>query len=110
MCELILIAKQLAFLLNSSPMNHAAIATCVGLIPLDLESLVKGKATAGLALKLGVTPSDIEDFINGSATYGMTKRLGLGNASAATELAKVCGREGAIGIVIGLLLPGSAPI
>jgi hypothetical protein len=91
-------------------MNHAAIATCVGLIPMDLESLVKGKATAGLALKLGVTPSDIEDFINGSATYGMTKRLGLGSASAATELAKVCGREGAIGIVMGLLFPGNAPI
>jgi plasmid maintenance system antidote protein VapI len=93
------------FLLDLILMNHTAIATCVGLIPMDLESLVKGKATAGLALKLGVTPSDIEDFINGSATYGMTKRLGLGSASAATELANVFGREGAIGIVVGLLFP-----
>jgi hypothetical protein len=88
-------------------MNHAAIATCIGLIPADLESLLKGKATAGLALKLGVTPSDIEDFINGSATYGMTKRLGLGSVSAATELANVCGREGTIGIVMGLLFPAT---
>jgi hypothetical protein len=88
-------------------MNHTAIATCVGLVPMDLESLVKGKATAALALKLGVTPSDIEGFIKGSASSGMTKRLGLGSANAASELAKVCGRQGAIGIVMGLLFPGN---
>jgi len=89
-------------------MDHITIATCVGLIPMDLDELVKGKATAGLAMKLDVTQTDIEDFIKGSASYGMTKRLGLGSASAATELARVCGREGAIGIVMGLLFPGNA--
>ena len=91
-------------------MNYAAITSCVGIIPMDLKSLVKGNVTIGLATKLGVTPSDIEHFINGSATSGMTKRLGLGSALAATELAKVCGREGAMGIVMGLLFPGNAPI
>jgi len=75
---------------------------------MDLDELVKGKATAGLAMRLGVTQTDIEDFIKGSATHGMTERLGLASASAATELARVCGREGAIGIVMGLLFPGSA--
>jgi len=87
-------------------MDHITIATCVGLIPMDLDELVKSKATAGLAMKLDVTQT--EDFIKGSASYGMTKRLGLGSASAATELARVCGREGAIGIVMGLLFPGNA--
>jgi hypothetical protein len=64
------------------------------------------KATAGLAMKVGVTPTDIQDFIKGSANYGMTKRLGLPIQSAASELAKLCGREGAIGIVMGLPFPG----
>jgi hypothetical protein len=86
-------------------MEHLTTAGCLGLVPMDIEELVKGKATAGLAMKIGVTPTDVEDFIKGSANHGMTKRLGLPTQSAASELAKLCGREGAIGIVMGLLFP-----
>ena len=90
---------------GSSAMKNLTTASSLGLVPMDIEELVKGKATAGLAMKIGVTPTDIEDFIKGSANYGMTKRLGLATPSAASELAQIFGREGAIGIVIGLLFP-----
>lgn len=36
----------------------------------------------------------------------MTNRLGLNAISAAEELARAAGREGAIGIVIGMLISG----
>jgi hypothetical protein len=87
-------------------MNSIPIATCVGLIPMDIDSLLQGKATAGLAMKLGVTVGDIELFIKGSASYGITKRLGLASADAATDLAQAVGTQGAIGIVVGLLFTG----
>jgi hypothetical protein len=49
---------------------------------------------------------DVEYFIQGSALAAMTSRLGFRTISAAEELARAAGREGAIGILIGLLISG----
>jgi hypothetical protein len=50
------------------------------------------------------TRSDVEDFINGSASDAMKRRLGLNTMSAAEELARVAERNGAIGIILGMLI------
>ncbi len=84
--------------------NHIEIASRAGVTLSDLDSLLQGKATANVAKRLGVSMADVEDFIRGSASAAMTKCLGLAAMSAADELARVAGRDGAIGIVIGLLI------
>jgi hypothetical protein len=82
-------------------MQHAEIAQRIGLTLLDLENLVKGKATAGVAEKFGVSMMDIEEFVRGNATFAMTQRLGFQTMNAASELAKAAGGAG---VLIGYLL------
>jgi hypothetical protein len=81
-----------------------SIADRAGVYLDDLDCLLRGEATARVANRLGVTMADIEDFIKGSASAKMASRLGVGPMSAADELARMAGREGAIGILIGLLI------
>jgi hypothetical protein len=90
-------------------MEYFEIESRTGVLLGDLESLVRGNATAAVAQRLGVTMGDLEDFINGSATAAMTKRLGLITISAAKELACVAGPKGAVGILLGMLLWDSSP-
>jgi len=87
-------------------MDHIEIANLAGVTLADLDWLLSGKASANVANRLGVTMADVEDFIKGSASLAMTNRLGLNAMSAAEELARAAGREGAIGIIIGLLISG----
>jgi hypothetical protein len=88
-------------------MDHAETAEAAGVNLGDLDLLLLGKATANVADRLGVAIGDAEEFIRGSATFAMTRRLGLTAVSAASELAQATGRQGAIGILIGLLLASS---
>lgn len=85
-------------------MKHAEIAQRAGVFEGDLDSLVTGQVTAHLAARLGVSMMDVESFIRGDASYDITARLGLDTMSAATELAQTIGRNGAVGVLIGLLL------
>ncbi|MFZ0962297.1 MAG: hypothetical protein WAO35_15470 [Terriglobia bacterium] len=87
-------------------MDHAETAEAAGVNLGDLDFLLKGKATGNVADRLGVAIGDVEGFIRGSASFAMTKRLGLTAVSAADELAQAAGTQGAIGILIGLLLAG----
>jgi len=84
--------------------KHIEIANRARVTLSDLDSLIRGKVTANVAERLGISMKDVEDFIRGSASAEMTKCLGLTAMSAAEELARVAGRDGAIGIVIGLLI------
>jgi hypothetical protein len=88
-------------------MNHVEIANRAGVVLGDLESLLRGKAIANVAKRLGVSMADVEDFIRGSSSAAMTSRLGLSAISAADELARAAGRDGAIGVVLGLLISSS---
>lgn len=87
-------------------MNHVEIADRAGVYLADLESLLRGSATAKVASRLGVTMADVEDFIRGSASQAMATRLGLNTMSAAEELARAGGAQGAIGFLICLLMYG----
>jgi len=85
-------------------MNHAEIGTRFGLSLLDLECLIKGKATNSVATRLKLTPQDVEDLIKGKVSQAVTTRLGLHARSAAEELATSLQPEGVIGMIVGLLL------
>src|SRR5262245_62195534 len=82
-----------------------ALGTEVPLI--DIEDLVRGTVTENVAERLGVPQLALEEFIrHGQASSRMAHRLGMSMASA-EELARALGSEGAIGLVLGLLLGSS---
>ena len=85
-------------------MDHVEIAYRAGVTLDDLNLLLQGTATANVAARLGVTMADVEAFINGAADAAMTKRLGLHTTAAAVDLGTAAGRNGAIGVILGLLL------
>ena len=84
--------------------EHVEIANRAGVTPDDLEQLLLGKATANVARQLRVTLADVDAFVEGSTSDQMKQRLGFNSLAAADELAKAAGRNGAIGILLGLLL------
>jgi hypothetical protein len=83
--------------------HEITVRAGAGILPDDLDLLVKGSVSPGVAKRLGLPAGDIEDFIRGSATPRMTKRLGLTMDSAAEELARVYGPGGVAGIILGML-------
>jgi hypothetical protein len=85
-------------------MNHIEIANRAGVTLADLDYLLRGEASDKVADRLGVSISDVEDFIRGTASHAMTRCLGLEAISAAEELARLAGKQGTIGIVLGLLI------
>jgi hypothetical protein len=82
-------------------MQHMEIAQRLGLTLMDLECLIKGKATANIANKLGASMMDVEEFTRGKATFAMTQRLGFQTMNAAEELAT---KAGGAGVLIGYML------
>jgi hypothetical protein len=84
--------------------QHIAIANRAGVTLNDLDALLTGRITTKVAGRLCISPADIEEFIRGTATLPMAHCLGFGVLSAAQELASMAGRDGAIGILLGLLI------
>ncbi len=89
---------------SEATMNYVEIADCAGVTLHDLSMLLQGAATVTVADQLGVTMADVEAFINGADNAPMTHRLGLQTMAATVELGTAAGRNGAIGIILGLLL------
>jgi hypothetical protein len=85
-------------------MNLMEIALRAGVPPADIELLIRGHASQSVANRLGVPMLGLEDFMaNGIASANVAHRLGT-SMNAAEELARAVGPQGAIGIVLGLLL------
>ena len=88
-------------------MSLIEIAVRTGVPLMDIEDLVSGTVTEGIAARLGVPLLALQEFvIHGQASAKLAHRLGMSMASA-EELARSLGREGAIGLVLGLLLGAS---
>ncbi len=84
---------------------HVAVAQRAGLSVSELLDLTHGKVSPSVAMRLGsVSVSDVTAFIGGNATMRMAQRLGVSLPVAASGLAQAAGRDGAIGIILGLLL------
>lgn len=67
-----------------------------------LHKLIAGVVTPGVAMRLDTTSSSLQTFINGGTSVGLAMRMGTTSANVA-ELRMKIGREGAIGLLIGLL-------
>lgn len=85
-------------------MNHIEIASRAGVTLGDLRDLEMGQISYGLALRLGVTSGALQDFIEGRANMAIPGLLGLSTMAAAEDIASSLGRQGAIGVLLGLLL------
>lgn len=84
-------------------MSLSGIAVRSGISSATLISLINGIVTPGVANRLGISSASLQSFIDGSATPGIGVLLGV-RSSTAQELRDLIGREGAIGVLIGLLI------
>src|SRR5690348_16251605 len=83
-------------------MSFAGIAASAGTTVSGIDQLIRhGSGSPGLAATIGSTPGSITSFVNGQASADIALALGT-NAGAAQELRNMLGREGAIGLIIGL--------
>jgi hypothetical protein len=83
-------------------MNYAGIASRARSTSANIENLIRsGVGSPGLARSIGTTSQRITDFVNGTASPGVARALGTTTANAQV-LRNVIGREGAIGLIIGL--------
>jgi hypothetical protein len=85
-------------------MKHIEIADRAGVYLDDMDCLLRGQCNANVVNQLRVTMADVEDFIRGSASRNMANAPRFQAISAADELAQCAGPQGAVGIIIGLLL------
>ena len=84
-------------------MGLYSISSKMGIYESSLVDLLKGKATYNVSSTLNVYESNLQDFLNGKASYSLAQRLGTYEDDLQLLLDKV-GKQGAIGIVIGLLI------
>jgi hypothetical protein len=83
-------------------MSFAGIASSAGTTIPGIEQLVRhGSGSPGLAATIGTTPSAINGFVNGQASADIAAALGASSGEL-QELRRMIGREGAIGLIIGL--------
>ena len=83
-------------------MSYIGIAAKDGTISSSIEQLIsRGEGSPGLAGRIGTTSSGITEFVRGRASPGIAAALGT-TTSNAQALRDAIGREGAIGVIIGL--------
>lgn len=83
-------------------MSYVGIAAKAGTISSNIEKLIsRGEGSPGLAGRIGTTSSNITAFVNGRASPGIAVALGT-TMSNAQVLRDAIGKEGAIGLIIGL--------
>lgn len=88
-------------------MNLLEIAERAGITLSDMESLIQGFASPGIADRLGIPFLSLEQFLGqGYAAAKLAHRMGTSMA-AAEALGNAVGLQGRIGIILGLLLPGA---
>ncbi len=89
-------------------LRNESIAARLQLTMDDLNSLLQGSVTAAVAAQLGMRQTDLQLFVEGQATDRIARELRMGTLDAACEFATSLGRDGAIGVLCGLLLCGPA--
>lgn len=91
------------------PSIHVAVAQRAGVPVSEVLDLTHGRVSAQIAMRIGgVGASDLTAFIGGETTMRMALRLGISLPGAGNGLVQLVGRDGAIGIILGLLLGRSS--
>jgi hypothetical protein len=86
-------------------MSYIGIASKAGTLSSGIEALIRdGRCSIGLASKLGCLSSGVESFIEGrSCPIPLAKHCGSLTSNMMALRAEI-GREGAIGLILGLAL------
>lgn len=84
-------------------MSILSIAMRAGLMTHNLNNLFKGKADIGIASKIGIITSSLQEFLDGQANISMANKLGLMTSDLQLLLDSI-GRDGAIGLILGLIM------
>jgi hypothetical protein len=84
-------------------MSLLGVASSAGIMTNALNSLIAGKVTIGVAGRLNTLSSSLQSFIDGQATIGVAALLET-TTFTAQELRNRIGKEGAIGLLIGLCI------
>ena len=82
------------------------VATSMGVAQSELEKLLAGRASVGIAKKLGVSRMDLQRFISGEMSMSMAYALGILQPQA-QELRDRVEREGAVGVIVGVCAKAS---
>jgi hypothetical protein len=77
------------------------VASSMGVAQSELENLLAGRASLGIAKKLGVSRMDLQRFVAGDVSMSMALALGMLQPQAQALRDRV-GREGSVGIIIGV--------
>jgi hypothetical protein len=85
-------------------MNTTGIAEHIGITPDAFERFVKGEVPETVARRIGGTAAALNRFIEGEPSFAVASRLKCSEA-ALQELRDALGRQGAIGLLIGLCIP-----
>jgi len=83
-------------------MNLIGIASKAGVNTTCLENLInKGEGSIRIANRIGTSRANITKFIEGTVSPGIAAAIGTSREHA-QDLRDKIGREGAIGLIIGL--------
>jgi hypothetical protein len=83
-------------------MSYVGIARLAGTTSPNIEAFLRsGVGSPGLARSVGSTSQRITEFVDGTASPGIARALGTTTANAQI-LRDAIGRNGAIGLIIGL--------
>ena len=82
-------------------MSMLGVASAMGVTTFSLEKLLEGEATFGVSSQLKISLSVLQDFIDGKVNPILAGSLGI-PSSTLQELREKVGKEGAIGLIIGL--------
>lgn len=69
----------------------------------SIEKIIRGDVSMEVASRLGATPNSVTDFINGKVNPSMGMAFGM-PSSKLQEIRNCIGKEGAIGMVLGMAL------
>ncbi len=84
-------------------MSLNKIARKSGVTLNSLRDLTKGNVRSGIANKLGVTTSSLQTFVDGGTSNGLASKIEI-TSSSLQELRNMIGQQGAIGLIVRLLL------
>jgi hypothetical protein len=83
-------------------MSLIGIAGKCGVTSSSLQDLINGNVRVGVAGKIGTTTSSLQTFVNGGTSIGLAGKIGI-TSSSLQELRNLIGKEGAIGLIIGMM-------
>jgi transcriptional regulator with XRE-family HTH domain len=83
-------------------MSLMSLAARCGVTTSTLQELLRGRVNISVGTRLGVLTSSLQTFVDGGTSLGLASKLNMLSANL-QELRGVIGRDGAIGLLIGLM-------